>query len=91
MNPPIPSSHPIISLLRTAAPRVSAAYPSSLYPVRLEVKRRFDKGILAGLTIPDSIPFVSQHSARRWLRGVRVNSRAGRLDYTVTNFCVVLV
>lgn len=87
-RPAIPAS-PIVLIPSQPARRVRT--PAHLYPVRLDFTRHFDRGILAGLTVPDSVSFVSQHSARRWLRGVRANSRTGKLDYKVGSFCMVLV
>lgn len=45
--------------------------------------RTFTAGPLAGLTVPDKITHPDRRHAADWLKGVRQNSRAGRLEYRV--------
>lgn len=36
---------------------------------------------MAGLFIPDSLPFISEESAARWITGVWENIEKGELDF----------
>lgn len=59
------------------------AYPASVYPVTLSFKKVFTSGILQGLTVSDSMHFVSEERAEAWLKGVAANYKRGVLDYYV--------
>lgn len=50
---------------------------------RIAFFRNFTRGPLAGVSASDSIEFVNRDSAARWIRGIRANSRAGVLNYTI--------
>lgn len=46
--------------------------------------RNFIRGTFNGMGLTDSIAFVSREAAAKWIRGIRANSRAGKLDYSIS-------
>ena len=46
--------------------------------------RHFTSGNLNGLSVSDSIKFVSAERAQDWINGIRANIAAGRLNYNIT-------
>lgn len=63
----------------------SSSLRSTVYPVTLYFTKSFNKGFLRGISVIESLGFVDTDSAARWLKGVRANSEAGKLDYAVTD------
>jgi|LakMenE18May11ns_1017448.scaffolds.fasta_scaffold6988792_1 hypothetical protein len=49
--------------------------------ITMHFERTFTKGTLKGLTCPDSIRFVDEAAAARWLADVTAN--ASHIGYTV--------
>jgi len=57
--------------------------------VTLFFKRVHTKGILKGIQTRDQITHVDRKHAAHWVRGIRRNSRLGRLDYYIKNVVVL--
>lgn len=55
----------------------------SSYRFTAHFSKTFTRGALAGMTVEDSLGFVSRKSAKAWEAGVRANSARGVLDYTL--------
>jgi hypothetical protein len=63
---------------------------NKLYPVALVVRKAFERGILKGIAFNDTVRFISRERAASWVRGVRRNYRAGKLEYRLVRVEVVL-
>ena len=46
--------------------------------------RNFTRGPFNGMGLTDAIAFVSREAAAKWIRGIRANSRAGKLNYSIS-------
>jgi len=59
----------------------------SLYrnAVTLKFEKQFTRGTLAGITINESLQFLSRKRALEWLRGVRANHKRSELDYKIVS------
>ena len=58
-------------------------------PCTVLFTRTFTRGNLVGLTHRDSIKHVSLDRAELWLEGVEAISKAGLLDYRITEHVIV--
>jgi hypothetical protein len=53
-------------------------------PILLLFTRTHVSGLLAGITTHDRIRHVDRWHAAQWVKGVRRNSKRGRLDYKLS-------
>lgn len=52
--------------------------------ILLLFSRKHVRGLLEGITTHDRIRHVDRWHAAQWVKGVRRNTRRGRLDYKLT-------
>lgn len=52
--------------------------------VTLYFEKKFIKGNLAGIIVPDKLPFVDSKAAMEWVDGIIKNE--DKLDYKLVNF-----
>jgi hypothetical protein len=51
--------------------------------IKVGFVREFTRGFLTGIKHADEITMIDRWHAAQWLKGVRRNSRCGKLDYRV--------
>lgn len=54
-----------------------------LLPYVLRFQRTFTSGVLAGISMADSMRFTDAGRARTWIAGINRNNAAGTVDYKV--------
>lgn len=52
--------------------------------VTIKFTKTFTRGVLAGISIEETMGHVDFASASRWVDGIRANGKRGALDYVIS-------